>query len=124
MHFVFSPPADAAAGLLTLPWELALEEWDDERLTDVPQRGLSRHVVRFVAEAGEVFALKEISERLARREYSLLRRLNELAIPAVAVLGGVVERPDGLDALPVHRFPGYSPALLAPFPHPPRAPMA
>jgi tRNA A-37 threonylcarbamoyl transferase component Bud32 len=118
MHFVFSPPADAAAGLLTLPWELPLEEWDDERLTEIPQRGLSRHVVRFVAEGGEVFALKEISERLARREYSLLRRLNELGIPAVDVLGVVVERPGDLDAMLVTRFLDYSSSFRALFANP------
>jgi tRNA A-37 threonylcarbamoyl transferase component Bud32 len=118
MHFVFSPPADAAAGLLTLPWEHPLEEWTDERLTDIPQRGLSRHVVRFVAEGGEVFALKEISERLARREYSLLRRLNELGIPAVEVLGVVVDRPDDLDAILVTQFLDYSSSFRALFANP------
>ena len=30
MRFVFSPPADEAAGLLALPWELPLEEWRDD----------------------------------------------------------------------------------------------
>src|SRR3954447_20884 len=118
MHFVFSPPADAAAGLLTLPWDLPLENWDDERLTEIPQRGLSRHVVRFVAESGEVFALKEISERLARREYSLLRRLNEMGIPAVEVLGVVVERPHDLDAILVTRFLDYSSSFRALFANP------
>jgi hypothetical protein len=118
MHFVFSPPAEAAAGLLTLPWDQPLEDWADERLTDIPQRGLSRHVVRFVAEAGEVFALKEIDERLARREYSLLRRLNELGIPAVDVLGVVVERPDDLDAILVTRFLDYSSSFRALFANP------
>jgi hypothetical protein len=118
MHFVFSPPADAAAGLLTLRWEEPLEDWTDERLTDIPQRGLSRHVVRFVAEGGEVFALKEISERLARREYTLLRRLNELGIPAVDVLGVVVDRPDDLDAILVTRFLDYSSSFRALFGNP------
>ena len=50
VHFVFSPPAEAAAGLLNLPWDQPLEEWADDRLTEIPQRGISRHVVRFVAE--------------------------------------------------------------------------
>src|SRR4051812_14616344 len=118
MHFVFSPPVGAGAGLLDLSWELPLEEWDDERLTDVPQRGLSRHVVRFVAWAGVVFFLKLLCGRLARREYSLLRRLNELAIPAVAVLGVVVERPDHLDALLVTRFLDYSSSFRALFANP------
>ena len=58
MHFVFSPPAEAAAGLLDLPWQEPLEEWQDDRITEIPQRGISRHVVRFVAEEGELFALK------------------------------------------------------------------
>src|SRR4051812_11818654 len=118
MHFVFSPPAEAAAGLLDLPWEQPLEEWRDDRLTEIPQRGLSRHAVRFVAEAGEVFALKEIPERLARREYSLLRRLKELGVPAVDVLGVVVERPADLDAMLVTRFLDYSSSFRALFANP------
>jgi Domain of unknown function (DUF4032)/Lipopolysaccharide kinase (Kdo/WaaP) family len=118
MHFVFSPPAEAAAGLLDLPWGRPLIEWSDDRLTEIPQRGLSRHVVRFVAEGGEVFALKEIPERLARREYTLLRRLKELGIPAVDVLGIVVERPDELDAMLVTRFLDYSSSFRALFANP------
>ena len=81
MHFVFSPPAEAAAGLLDPALGPAAEEWDDDRLTEIPQRGISRHVVRFVAEGGEVFALKEIPERLARREYRLLRQLGRAGHP-------------------------------------------
>ena len=118
MHFVFSPPAEAAAGLLDLPWDQPLEVWDDDRLTEIPQRGLSRHVVRFVAEGGEVFALKELPERLARREYTLLRRLHELGIPAVEVLGVVVERPDDMDAVLVTRFLDYSSSFRALFANP------
>jgi tRNA A-37 threonylcarbamoyl transferase component Bud32 len=118
MHFVFSPPADAAAGLLDLPWEKPLAEWTDDRLTEIPQRGISRHVVRFVAESGEVFALKEIPERLARREYRLLRRLKELGVPAVDVLGVVVERPGDLDAMLVTRFLDYSSSFRALFANP------
>jgi hypothetical protein len=118
MHFVFSPPAEAAAGLLDLPWDEPLEEWSDDRLTEISQRGLSRHVVRFVAEGGEVFALKEIPERLARREYSLLRRLKELGVPAVDVLGVVVERSGDLDAILVTRFLDYSSSFRALFANP------
>jgi hypothetical protein len=123
VHFVFTPPADAAAGLLALPWDQPLEEWDDDRLTEIPQRGISRHVVRFIAEAGEVFALKEIPERLARHEYAVLRRLGQLGIPAVAVLGVVVERPDDLDAMLVTRFLDYSSSFRALFANPRRANM-
>jgi hypothetical protein len=117
VRFVFSPPADTAAGLLTLPWRRPLEEWADDRLLEIPQRGISRHVVRFVAEGGDVYALKEIPERFARREYQLLRHLKELGIPAVEVLGAVVERamPDGeaLDSILVTRFLDYSSSFRA-----------
>jgi len=87
MRFVFTPPADHAAGLLTLPWSEPLAEWQDERLVEIRQRGISRHVVRFVYDDGTLYALKELSERLARREYRLLRALAELSIPAVEVVG-------------------------------------
>ena len=75
MRFIFRPPAEHAAGLLTLPWDVPLEEWVDDRILEVAHRGISRHVVRFVEVDGMVFALKEIDERLARREYHLLGRL-------------------------------------------------
>jgi tRNA A-37 threonylcarbamoyl transferase component Bud32 len=107
MRFVFTPPAEAVAGLLTLPWDRPLAEWTDDRLVEIRQRGLSRHVVRFVVEAGEVFAIKEIDERLARREHHLLRRLQQLGIPAVEVLGVVADRP-GLESALVTRFLDYS----------------
>jgi tRNA A-37 threonylcarbamoyl transferase component Bud32 len=113
MRFVFSPPAEAAAGLLTLPWDRPLEEWVDDRLTEIPQRGISRHVVRFVVEDGEVFALKELPERWARREYQVLRHLKELGIPAVEVLGVAVDRPHDLDAILVTRFLDYSSSFRA-----------
>jgi hypothetical protein len=118
VRFVFSPPAESAAGLLTLPWREPLAEWTDERIQEIPQRGLSRHVVRFVAEGGEVWALKELPERLARREYQLLRHLKELGIPAVEVLGAVVERPDDQDSILVTRFLDYSSSFRALFANP------
>lgn len=118
MRFLFTPPAEATAGLLTLPWREALADWMDDRLVEVPQRGLSRHVVRFVSEAGEVFALKEIHERLARREYQLLRQLDKLSIPAVEVLGVVVDRGTDLDAILVTRFLDFSTSYRALFANP------
>src|SRR4051795_13223340 len=92
MRFVFTPPADHAAGLLTLPWSQSLADWKDERLVEIRQRGISRHVVRFVYDDGTLYALKELSERLARREYRLLRSLGELSIPAVEAVGIAVDR--------------------------------
>lgn len=118
MRFLFSPPAEAAAGLLTLPWREPLEEWVDDRLVEVPQRGISRHVVRFVVEAGEVFALKEINERLARKEYYLLRQLDKRGIPSVEVLGVVIDRGVDLDAILVTHFLDFSTSYRALFSNP------
>ncbi|MEU6041289.1 DUF4032 domain-containing protein [Actinomadura sp. NPDC047616] len=118
MRFVFKPPAEAASGLLSLPWHRPLGQWREERLVEIRHRGLSRHTVRFVAEAGGVYALKELDERLARREYRLLRRLRELGIPAVEVTGIVVDRPDGQDAVLVTRFLDYASSYRALFANP------
>ena len=82
MRYLFRPPATDAAGLLSLPFHLPLEEWDPELLLEVPQRGISRHVVRFTAQGGHVYALKEIPERLARHEYALLGQFEEEAAAA------------------------------------------
>jgi hypothetical protein len=115
MRFVFSPPADAAAGLLTLPWDEPLASWRDSRLVEIRQRGLSRHVVRFVADSGELYALKSISERLARREYRLLRDLAALNVPAVEVVGVVVDRGADPDAILVTRYLDYCTTYRAQF---------
>jgi hypothetical protein len=118
MRFVFAPPAESTAGLLTLPWRAPIETWEDDRIVDIRQRGISRHIVRFVADGGQVYALKELDERLARREYRLLRHLHELGIPAVEVLGVVVDRPGDLDAVLVTRFLDHSISYRALFANP------
>lgn len=76
---------------LDLPWHEPLETWESERIVEVA-RGIHRHVVRFVNYDGELFALKELPQRVAEREYRMLRRLAEEAIPAVEVIGLVTER--------------------------------
>jgi Domain of unknown function (DUF4032)/Lipopolysaccharide kinase (Kdo/WaaP) family len=118
MRFVFTPPGDATAGLVSLPWREPLAQWRDDRLVEIRNRGLSRHVVRFVAEAGEIFALKELDERLARREYHLLRQLAGLGVRAVEPVGVVVDRPDGQDAVLVTTFLDFSIPYRALFAHP------
>lgn len=117
MRFIFRPPASHAAGLLSLPWDVPLEEWVDPRLLEVAQRGISRHIVRFVEVDGMVFALKEIDERLARREYRLLGELETLGMPAVSGLGVCVERADSQDAILVTRFLDYSMSYRYVFSH-------
>ncbi len=118
MRFVFAPPAESTTGLLSLPWRDPMAGWVDDRLVEIRQRGISRHTVRFVAEGGQVFALKELDERLARREYRLLRHLGEIGVPAVEVLGIVVDRPRGLEAVLVTRFLEHSVSYRALFANP------
>jgi len=108
MRFLFRPPAAEATGLLSLPWNEPLAEWDPELLLEVPQRGISRHVVRFVASGGQVFALKEINERLARHEYRLLAEFEAEGLPTVSVLGICVDRPHDQEAILVTRYLEYS----------------
>jgi hypothetical protein len=82
---------DYPAGL-NLPWATPLEDWPDERCTDV-ERGLHRNPVRFVAHDGAIYAIKELLERVAGREYALLRALQELSLPVVEPVGLVTDRP-------------------------------
>lgn len=108
MRYLFRPPAIEAAALLDLPWDEPLAQWDPALLLDVPQRGISRHVVRFVATEGRVYALKEIAEPLARREYALLGELEADGLPAVSVLGICVDRREDQEAILVTRYLEYS----------------
>ncbi|MDO7868379.1 DUF4032 domain-containing protein [Nocardioides jiangxiensis] len=107
MRFIFSPPADGAAGLLDLPWEDPLESWQDERLVEVPTAGIHRHVVRFVETPEGTFVLKELPDELVRREYRVLRELADVSIPAVEVVGACLDRV-GQDSILVTRFLSYS----------------
>jgi hypothetical protein len=82
---------------LDLPWTEPLEGWRDDRLVEVP-RGISRHVVRFVEVAGKLYGLKELPQRLAEREYRLLRALEDRSIPCVKVVGVVSRGSDEHEA--------------------------
>jgi hypothetical protein len=90
---------------LDLPWDQPLEEWDHERLVEV-ERGISRHVVRFVQYDEAVYALKEMPLAAAHREYGLLRQLARRHMPVVEAVG-VVER-EALDAILITRHLDYS----------------
>ena len=92
---------------LDLPWEEPLAEWDTPRLVNVI-RGISRHVVRFVEYDGALYALKELPERPARREWTLLRRLEGQALPVVEAVGIVTERGDELDPILITKHLEYS----------------
>jgi hypothetical protein len=92
---------------LDLPWEEPLDEWRSERLVEVV-RGIGRHVVRFVEYEGRIYALKELPQRLAEREYRLLRRLEAESVPVVAAVGVAAERPSGLDPVLITRYLDFS----------------
>jgi uncharacterized protein DUF4032/lipopolysaccharide kinase (Kdo/WaaP) family protein len=82
-------------GLLALPWDRPLAEWD---ATEVPLRdipvGPSRHLVRFVETDRRLWALKELPQRVAAREYAVLRELESMGLPAVRA-AGLVRQPAG-----------------------------
>ena len=74
-----------------MPWGLPLEDWPAELDVHV-ERGIHRHVVRFVDLNGSHFALKELPPRLAEREYRLLGALTDENVPAVEAVGVASER--------------------------------
>ena len=77
--------------LLDLPWSTPLEEWPAEHLVALPQ-GISRHIVRFVRLGDYVYAVKETRERIAEREYDLLRALERIDFPSVEAVAIVADR--------------------------------
>lgn len=85
--------------LLRLPWDVPLEQWPAHHLVSLP-RGISRHVVRFARLAGRVYAIKEISEYYAKREYRLLWDLHRLDTPSVEPVAVVTGR-TGADGEPL-----------------------
>lgn len=87
---------DEVAGLLDLPWEVPLAAWDDadHRFRYLPV-GPSRHLVRFLVHAGIVYALKELPEAVAAREFDALRHLEEARLPGVRAVGLAVRPGDG-----------------------------
>jgi hypothetical protein len=107
---ILAAPAEQQA-MLDLPWDMPLEEWPEWYLISLP-RGISRHVVRFTRLNGRVYALKEVVESYAEREYRLLRDLERLDVPAVDAVGIVRGRqaPDGepLDPILITRHLHYS----------------
>lgn len=99
---------DEIAGLLDLPWELPLGEWEDtgRRFRELPV-GPSRHLVRFLVHAGIVYALKELPEAVAEREYEVLRRLEDARLPGVRAVGLAI-RPDRGDGILVTEYLRHS----------------
>jgi len=87
----------AETELLFLPWETPLEQWPAEVTVALP-RGISRHTVRFVRVGGATYAVKELEEPFAAREYDLLFSLGRLGAPCVEPAGVVAGRRDASGA--------------------------
>jgi Domain of unknown function (DUF4032)/Lipopolysaccharide kinase (Kdo/WaaP) family len=102
--------------LIDLPWSVPLEEWPADHLVALPQ-GISRHVVRFVRLAGTVYAVKETRERIAEREYDLLRALERLDAPAVEAVAIVADRAGDLEPVLITRHLQFSLPYRALFSH-------
>ena len=90
---------DPAIGLVELPWEEPLAAWPADQLAfrELPI-GPSRHLVRFLAVDGVLYALKELPLGVGRREYDVLLRLEAAGLPAV-VPAGIAEAPGGESAI-------------------------
>jgi hypothetical protein len=103
--------ATAEPALLDLPWQLALEDWPEEKIAALP-KGISRHTVRFVKLDDHVIAIKETLFDLAKREYEMLRDLEKLEIPCVEpfaiVSGRKTEDGEELPAVLITRHLKYS----------------
>lgn len=106
--------------LLDLPWSTPLEQWPADHLVALPQ-GISRHVVRFVRLGGTVYAVKETGERVAEREYDLLRALERIDFPSVQAVAIVADRADDdgkpLDPVLITRHLQFSLPYRALFSH-------
>jgi hypothetical protein len=84
-----------------LPWELPLNQWPKAGppLEEVP-RGVSRHPVVFVNYGGKLFAVKELPENVAQKEYTLLSQIYELSLPCVRPAGyATVARETGASSI-------------------------
>ncbi|RFA09968.1 lipopolysaccharide kinase [Subtercola boreus] len=85
--------ATADPALLDLPWQLPLDEWPEANIALLP-KGISRHLVRFAHLSGHVIAIKETTDEMAKREYAMLRTLQNLEIPCVDPLAVITNRTD------------------------------
>jgi len=99
---------DEVATLLDLPWETELGKWPDpeHHFRELPV-GPSRHLVRFLTYGGIVYALKELPEEVAEREFEVLRHLEEARLPGVRAVG-LAMRPDRGDAILVTEYLRHS----------------
>ena len=105
MRLQLSKPGDHPA-VVVWPLQQPLADWSMPNLQDVT--GLHRHEVRLVEEPPVSYVVKELPDRLAEREFRLLRELHEAGLPTVEAVGVVTGRSDDQDGLLITRFLDYS----------------
>lgn len=76
---------------LDLPWDRSIVEWDVPHMVDLP-KGISRHEVRFFEYPQGIYVVKELAERAARQDHSVLRTLEGYGVSAVTPVGLVEQR--------------------------------
>jgi tRNA A-37 threonylcarbamoyl transferase component Bud32 len=97
-----------ATELFDLPWDRPLADWPDEahHFLTLPV-GPSRHLVRFLEVSGATFALKEEPLDVARREFDVLRHMEDEGLPAVSAVG-LAEAPDRDTGILVTQYLAHS----------------
>jgi hypothetical protein len=98
----------SATELFDLPWDRPLADWPEDGLQfrELPV-GPSRHLVRFLDVGGTTFALKDEPLDVARREFDVLRHLEEEGLPAVSAVG-LAEAPERDAGILVTQYLAYS----------------
>ncbi len=98
----------AVGPLRDLPWELPLADWpaDELHFKELPV-GPSRHLVRFLVVDDRTYALNDLPLEVAGREFSVLRHLETLGLPAVKRLG-IAEAPERDSAVLITGYLAHS----------------
>jgi hypothetical protein len=89
-----------------LPFSEPLGAWTLPHMHGV--LGLHRHVVRLIELDGTSYVIKELPDDLVRREFRLLRELDDDELPTAEVVAAVTDKPDGADGMLVTRHLDYS----------------
>jgi len=105
MRLHIAKPGEHTA-LVEWPFAERLDDWTIPGLYEVA--GLHRHVVRLIEADDTTYVVKELPDRLAEREWRLLRELGDAGLPTAEVVGVVVERADDADGLLITRNIDYS----------------
>jgi hypothetical protein len=102
---------------LSFPWHLPLQSWqaDGVLLEDLPA-GHSRHPVIFINENDQIFALKELPNGAAQREYQALLKMENQRLPCVQPVGYArTKTRNGPASVLITRYLDYSLPFLALF---------